>query len=124
MYWKETQDKEYGHKIKQTFLPPYTPVKIRDVDLAFPAHVVGILLPKWEDMPEDFRRNHSEWCHLANTWFACGLDPVPAVKDEYDARDVWRHLKACMGSFELAHEHKIGGVGYLMSLWLKPIKSE
>lgn len=122
MYWKDTQDKEYGHKVNQTFLPPYNPVEISDVLLAFPAHVVGSLLPKWEDMPEEFRRQNNEWTRMADKWFCCGLDPVPEVKEGIDPKKVWRHLKACMGSFEPAHEHKIAGVGYLMSLWLKPIK--
>ena len=44
------------------------------------------------------------------------------MKEEFDKNEVWRHLKACMGSFQPAHEHKVAGVGYLMSLWLKPLK--
>lgn len=112
--------------VNRTLLPPYNPVEISDVLLAFPAHVVGSLLPKWEDMPEEFRRERSEWCTLVNDWFHCGLkdDKVPKVKPEFDEMLVWRHLKACMGSFEPAHEHKVAGVAYLMSLWMQPIEGK
>ena len=74
MHHSTTQEKEYG-RIKQTFLPPYTPVKINDAMLAFPAEVVGTMLPKWEDIPVDYRRGNTDWCHLVNEWFSNGLSP-------------------------------------------------
>lgn len=114
----------YGNEIKnQTFLEPYQPVEINDAELVFPANVVGKLLPAYNLIPEEFRRNRTRWNKLVDTWFACGLigDDVPKIKEEFDQTTVWRHLRACMGSYQPRHEHKTAGVAYLMSLWMEPL---
>lgn len=115
----------YRERVEQKFKPPFKPVKVSDVTLAFPAKVVGTLLPDWDDIPEDFQRyDYTPWHRLVGKWFALGLkdNEIPEVKEEFDAEEVWRHLGACMRSFEPKHEHKEAGVAYLMSLWCKPIK--
>jgi hypothetical protein len=102
----------------------FKPVKIRDVDLAFPATVVGTLLPLWSDIPNEFREDRTEWTALVGRWFALGLSFVPEVKPEFNKTDVWRHLKACMSSFEPKHEHKVAGVALLMSQWCEPLPKD
>lgn len=114
----------YGHKISnQTFLEPYKPVEVDNVTLAFPAEVVGKLLPAYNLIPEEFRRDRTKWNKIVNTWFACGLEEesAPKVRAEFDKDKVWRHLSACMRSYEPRHEHKTAGVAYLMSLWMEPL---
>jgi len=115
----KTQEQEYG-RVKQTFVPPYKPITVTDAELAFPAKVVGTLLPKWEEIPEEFRRMQGSWVSIVNTWFCRGIEDTFSVKKEHDANKVWRHLAACMHSFEPDHAHKIAGVAYLMSLWVEP----
>jgi len=117
----------YGAKISnQTFREPYEPVRIDDVELAFPAHVVGKLLPAYNLIPDEFKRSHNPWSKLVDTWFACGLKDgqVPTVRTEFDKEKAWRHLRACMGSYEPRHEHKTAGVAYLMSIWMEPLPEE
>jgi hypothetical protein len=107
-----------------TFKSPFKPVKIRDVDLAFPASVVGKLLPLWDDIPKEFKDQRSEWSSFVNRWFCAGSHFTPEAKEEFDKDEVWRHLQACMGSFEPEHNHKIAGVACLMSLWFKPLPED
>jgi hypothetical protein len=97
------------------------PVKLAATEVAFPANVVGRLLPRWEDLPKEFRQDSTDYCHFVSRWFSVGSSFKPKVKEGLDEQDVWRHLKACMGSFEPKHEHKVAGVAYLMSLWCEPL---
>lgn len=103
------------------FEPPFEPKDMSDVEFAFPAHVVGVYLPEEKYIPHDFLRfKGGKWTHLADIWFAQGLkgEHPLKVRKEFDERKVVRHLGCCLKSFQPRHEHKIGGVGYLMSLWL------
>lgn len=99
----------------------FKPVNLTAVEVAFPATVVGRLLPLWDDIPQEFKNDKLDWCGFVNRWFACGCFFVPKVKKGFDNNEVWKHLKACMCSFEPSHEHKVAGVAYLMSLWLEPL---
>lgn len=94
------------------------PQEVSDVDLAFPAHVVGKLIPKREDLPEEFQKNwtNNEYCELASRWFYKGLRGI-TFKEGIDTQMAGRHIQAVLGSFEPSHEEKIGGAGYLMSIW-------
>jgi len=101
------------------------PSKINDVTLAFPANIIGELLPLEADLPKEFRDlKDSPFVKIASDWFYGDLtqkryeDLKPRegiIKD-----DAARHLKACLGSYQPSHEHKLGGVAYLMSLWFEP----
>jgi len=94
------------------------PQEVSDVDLAFPAKVVGVLIPKREDLPDEFRKNyhHNEYCEMAQKWFFGGIDPL-VFNEGIDAKMAMRHIQACLGSFEPSHEEKIGGAGFLLSRW-------
>jgi hypothetical protein len=98
------------------------PQAISDLTFAFPANVVGTLLPERSEIPEEFdsnwHRNNHEWCGVANRWFSHGLDQSDFVaKDGIDAETAWKHLGTIMRSWEPKHEHKIAGVAWLMSQW-------
>lgn len=94
--------------------------EISDVMLVFPTDV-SKLLPPWDDIPEDFKRERGDakkWIALVNTWFFSGLKNLRlAPKDGVDQNKALRHVKACLGSFEPPHEHKTAGVAYLLSQW-------
>lgn len=103
-----------------------SPREVSDVMLAFPASVVGEYLPEWNDIPEGFRKSwnsSSGACGLASDIFDArfgGGEKIGFVPmDGIDPGAAWRHIVACLGSFEPKHEHKIAGVGYLISLWIK-----
>lgn len=96
------------------------PVVISDVELAFPVHVVGKLLPEWNSIPIEFRERRSPWCRIVDDIFAgIGSDAAISAREGIDPMLAGRHLHACMGSFEPKHEHKIAGVAYLLSLWFE-----
>lgn len=81
------------------------------------------LMPRWEDIPDDFRRGHTEWNRTVRTWFYSGLSGWPCTpKPGIDHGVALGHLSAIQGSFEPKHEHKMAAVAYLMSLWYEPAK--
>lgn len=105
------------------------PQPIDAVTRAFPARIVGTLLPLWEDLPEDLRSNWhrqggtgrwAKWLKLMNDWFYSGLKSTDGLKakEGIDLNTALQHIHTCLGSFEPKHEHKTAGVAYLMSLWL------
>jgi hypothetical protein len=91
------------------------PTDLDDVHLAFPAQVMGTLLPLEGDIPTT--PTLSPWKNLAEQWFFHGLQGSFTVKPHISTRTAARHLRACLGSYEPKQEHKIDGVAYLMSLW-------
>lgn len=100
------------------------PIAVRDLDIAFPASVRH-LMPSYEQIPEDFRRDRSPWCRVVGTWFFKGLDASTLVpKSGIDKTNALRHLKTIMGSFEPKHEHKTASVAYLMSRWFEPLATQ
>jgi hypothetical protein len=92
------------------------PTAIDEVTAAFPAIVIGKLLPRQMDIPEEFKSRHNAYSKLASEWFTQGVEAI-AFNAGIDALTAGRHLQACLGSYEPRHEHKIAGVAYLMSLW-------
>lgn len=76
------------------------------------------LMPRWEDIPDEFRRGHTRFNEIQSEWFFRGLpvwplDPKPGI----DHRKALAHLSAIQRSFEPQHEHKEAAVAYLLSLW-------
>jgi hypothetical protein len=98
------------------------PTAVQDVDIAFGGDIRK-LMPAYQDIPEDFRRERDPFSKLVHKWFFEGLrkDAV-TPKEGIDANAAWRHLRAIMGSFEPSHEHKTSGVAWLMSRWFEPPK--
>ncbi len=97
------------------------PQQVSDVDLAFPAGVMK-LMPKHRELPEEFQYfGNNPWIRLASKWFGSGIpkEQQPTPKEGIDANLAWRHLGTIMGSWEPKHEHKIGGVAWLMSQWFE-----
>lgn len=95
------------------------PTKLSDVDIAFPASVCK-LMPSYEAIPCEFKRDSNPYVRFQQQWFFSGLnrDQIPAAKDGIDLNEALRHLEAIQRSFEPKHEHKQAAVAYLASLWL------
>jgi hypothetical protein len=96
------------------------PKAVDDVFLAFPAQVIGTLIPPWNDIPDEFKNFSSGHEELAS--YAC-FHPVEfrqeALTDGVSAKLATRHLSAVARSFEPKHEHKEAAIAFLISLWLK-----
>ena len=113
---KKKNPKPRQPKSKQTKGPDWSrPLEVTDLDMSFPAHVIGRLLPPMHDIPGSAAV--SEWKSVAHQWFLKGLDGILVAKPGIDLKAAVRQLGACLGSYEPQYQHKIAGVAYLMSLW-------
>ena len=94
-----------------TITPPRVDAEpITDLELAFG------LLPPPEAIPEAFWRGNA-YTQLAEALFY-GLPLAPLLiefKPGFDADQMQRIVRSHLASFEPKHEHKIAGVGYLIS---------
>lgn len=101
--------------------PDYSkPMEVTDAQIAFPASL-GELLPDYDTYVKDWEATPEAepFLAFANTWFSKGLAGNSEIhlKEGIDGTLMFRHLRVLMGSFEPKHEHKIGGVAWLLSQW-------
>lgn len=86
---------------------------ITDIEVAFGT---TRLLPKLEDIPEEFSKGNL-YTELAEAIFYG--HPLPCceieMKEGVDPCLLKRTVRAHLCSFEPKHEHKIAGVGYMIS---------
>lgn len=98
-----------------------------------PETIVGTTeyLPKYEDIPSEFHSNHNPYNDFISHWFFSGLDPnsdkmnLFVLKPEYIEHKARHYIFAFLRSHmicrnfpngeSLDHNHKIAGVGFLMS---------
>lgn len=106
------------------------PRKTDSIIRAFPAGIIGEYLPPLDEIPAEFLRqqHHNPWCKQASSWFFRGVDKEastvickPHIDTPEKANDALWQIQTCLRSFEPKHEHKIGGVGYLMSLFFEEL---
>lgn len=98
------------------------PKEVSDVMLTFPANVCEEHLPPMSEIPGVFK---DHWGHptvtlvenLAYGNFR-GAQVSFRPREGLDPETVWRHILACLRSFEPKHEHKIAGVAYLVDEWI------
>ena len=104
------------------------PRVVDDITLAFPARVIGTLLPPVDDIPKEFF-GQNKWTRLVDMMFAGNVSPASRYveRPEIDYppalyKTASRQWTACLCSFEPKHEHKIAGVAYLLSLFLLDVE--
>lgn len=94
------------------------PIKVSDIEVAFPAKVRHLFPKNMGDNPSD------EAEKFQMDWFFSGLvseDLTP--KDGINKTEAFRHLKCIQGSFEPKHEEKVRAVALLVDEWFeKPLK--
>lgn len=95
--------------------------ELKDIDVAFGN--IGHL-PKYSDIPEEFKRGSTKWNEITSTWFFSGLpqgtDFIP--RKDVDGNKALKAIKAILVSWEPKHEHKEAGVAYLLSQWFEDVK--
>lgn len=97
--------------------PPYAPVVVDEVDLAFPANVEH-LMPD----PETVQDVHL-YDDLVSSWFFRGLskfEPVP--REGIDPRTALRHINCVLHSYQPQHQHKTAAVQFLLDKWFSSIE--
>ena len=107
------------------------PMNVDKMDVAFGPKGGRIedYLPKWKELPEDFRNERGEakkWVHIIDEFFFYGATQIRCeIKDpSVSQSDILRHINMLLNSFELSHEHKTSGVAYLLSLWCTDVTYE
>ena len=76
-------------------------------------------MPRYEDIPAEFKSDTNPWVEWQSQWFYAGLPAFPQAREGINRNDAQRHLGAIQRSFEPKHEHKMAAVAYLASLWLQ-----
>lgn len=94
------------------------PTDVSDALAAFPSNVAH-LMPKYKDIPEQFRRGDDPWTLWQQEWFFKGLKKRPIPKENIDLEKAILHLHCIQASYQPKHEHKQAAVAYLASLWFK-----
>lgn len=74
------------------------------------------LLPAWDDIPEAFKKGNV-YTELASSIFRGTEMPACRVElfDGVGAKNLNRCIRAHLQSFGPKHEHKIAGVGFMIS---------
>lgn len=86
-------------------------------------------LPKWEEIPEQFKRyNATFWNKFITQWFFGGVSKnavdMLSPKPEVDKAKALKAVASILSSFDPKHEHKEAGAAYLMSEWFEEPKDE
>lgn len=97
--------------------------EITVIDEAFPAHALD-WMPKWEEIPEDFRERDTEWNRIVRSWFYNGLpeDVEFYPREGVDPEKAFQVLQATLGSYAPKHQHKEAAVAYMLSCWFEKVK--
>lgn len=102
------------------------PIKeIDEATAAFPTDVVTTLMPKYDEIPEDFKEMWNPYNKLVNRWFFQGLENSNFTpKESVDTDKALRHISAIMRSFQPKHEHKTAACAFLLAEWFEKIEAD
>lgn len=93
--------------------------EIDNLTLAIAASVEH-LMPKYSDIPDEFKRTSNKWNLFFNQWFFRGINNFSLTpKKGVNAKKALRHISAIMHSFEPKHEHKEAAVAFLLNEWFQ-----
>jgi len=99
------------------------PRKIESMEMAFGMIDLEKDLPKYDEIPEEFKTfNKTKWNKIITDFFFSGACNIKFnSKKGIDGMMAFNHVLACLRSFQPKHEHKVAGCAYLMSLWFDDI---
>jgi hypothetical protein len=102
------------------------PQEVTDLDMAFCVRA-GALMPPRGDLPKCYYAfpGGRDSVRFASMWFFKGFQKADFTPREgVDTRLALRHIKACIGSFELKHEHKMAGVAFLLDQFFEKVVTD
>lgn len=86
-------------------------------------------MPKYDTIPEDFKRMSNPYVHAVSSWFFSGAKGAPngitiegvtfKAKPGVDAGKALAAIKAVLRSFEPKHEHKEAACAFMLSEWFE-----
>lgn len=117
---KDTEAKDEILSTDTPWAPADRPVAA--IDLAFSLPTWREVLPPYDRLPVEYKRGEARGCKFVTSWFYHGvsnikMEPKPGVTEEQLGR-VCQVVKAIIGSFEPKHEHKIGGLGFIIDSYV------
>lgn len=97
--------------------------EVDGLDAVFGPRRIGDLIPKWEEIPKEFKDGKTKWNTLFEHWFFVGLEKGAEFKPKagVDKMKALRHIRAVMSSFDCKQEHKEAGVAYMLSEWFEDV---
>jgi len=104
-----------------------TPEQLDQIDIDTAEIVFGTtkFLPKYDDVPDEYKHGRTKWNNLFNDMFFSGIESLEMEpKEGVDADKAWSVIQAHMRSWEPKHEHKEAGVAYMMSMLFSDAKWE
>lgn len=91
-------------------------------------------MPRYSDVPENFKKSYDPFCKAISSWFFSGAKGIPnglaidgvefTAKPGVDSGKALRAIKAVLGSFEPKHEHKEAACAYMLSEWFDMAKQK
>lgn len=100
------------------------PIIVSDLDTVFDGKI-EILLPQYDQIPDEFKNNKSKWNKVVSDWFFFGLKNCNWIpKEGIETKLALRHIMAILSSFEPKHEHKEAGCAYLLSKFFNDVTYE
>jgi hypothetical protein len=113
--------------MKKKSIESMLPQDLSDSGIVFGAPTkINSLLPKYSEIPEEFKGRSTPQTTLVSSWFFLGMTSIAFLKEKpgIDRHKALRHIKTCMGSWAPKHEHKTAGCAYLFYLWFEPFTVE
>ena len=84
-------------------------------------------MPKYSEVPDEFKRRHNPYARAVSSWFFSGVSMTGAsiiaggvkftAKEGVNANKALAAIAAVMRSFEPKHEHKEAACAYMLSEW-------
>jgi len=93
---------------------------VTDVEIAF-GTTKG--LPKWEDIPDEFKAGKTTWNKFfSHIFYRGGKGVAMDFNEGVDPKKFYRWFGAHACSWDPKHEHKEAGIAFRISRWLKDWK--
>lgn len=83
---------------------------------------INELIPKYADIPAEFKHSNNKWQDLVAQWFYNGLkSSVLVAKEGIDRKKALNHVGTILQDWGPSHEHKFAACAYLLSLWFEEV---
>lgn len=77
-------------------------------------------MPKYSEVPDEFKHGETKWNRLVSDMFFSGLSDLSLIpKEGVDPKKAFRAVQAILSSWEPKHEHKEAGAAFLLSEWFE-----
>ena len=78
-------------------------------------------MPKYQDVPDEFKNSNNPYCCFVRNWFFRGGTPEQfsrlREKEGVDRKKALVAIRSILCSFEPKHEHKEAACAYLLAEW-------